>query len=112
MRRLKPGGLSPMNKYVLLFVALVQFSFRLDAQNHWRVLPPATDKTLYRLFFLDSLRGWVAGFDGTILRTTNGGLTWQTQNSGVTSDVHEIFMLNDRFGWALTFEHFVDTATW
>lgn len=101
-----------MKTSICLFIALVQLSFRLDAQNHWRALPPPTDRTLYRLSFLDSLRGWVAGFDGVILRTTNGGLTWQAQSSGITNNLHDIFMLNDRLGWALTFEHFVDTATW
>jgi photosystem II stability/assembly factor-like uncharacterized protein len=99
-------------KYVFLLVVLLQPSFQLVAQSHWRALTPQTANTLYKLSFLDSLRGWVAGFQGTILRTTNGGLTWQTQNSGITNDIHDIFMLNDRLGWALAFEHFVDTATW
>lgn len=101
-----------MKKYFFLLIILLQSSFHLDAQNHWRMLPPQTDKILYRLSFLDSLRGWVAGFNGTILRTIDGGRTWQTQNSGITNDIHDIFMLNDRLGWALAFEHFVDTATW
>lgn len=75
-------------------------------------MPHPTDQLLYKLCFLDSLRGWVAGHNGTILRTTNGGLSWQVQNSGISNNIHEIFMLNDRLGWALANEYFVDTATW
>ncbi|MER3524799.1 MAG: hypothetical protein C4326_12310 [Ignavibacteria bacterium] len=98
---------------LLGFMLLMVFSSPLlRAQMDWSVLPPPTTKLLYKLSFRDSLRGWVAGFNGTILRTTNGGLTWQEQNSGITNDIHKIFMLNDRLGWALAHEQFVDTATW
>ncbi|HXF99987.1 MAG TPA: T9SS type A sorting domain-containing protein, partial [Bacteroidota bacterium] len=63
-------------------------------------------------YFLDSLRGWVAGHEGTILRTTNGGRSWQTQITGITNNIQEIFMLNERLGWALAHEYFVDTSVW
>lgn len=97
-----------------LFFCLLLLCSDLSAQTtvHWNELPPPTNKLLYKLYFLDSLRGWVAGHEGTILRTTNGGRSWQTQITGITNNIQEIFMLNERLGWALAHEYFVDTSIW
>ena len=40
------------------------------------VLSEQTHKTLNSVFFIDNNTGWIAGYDGTILRTTNGGVTF------------------------------------
>ena len=96
----------------ILTSLLVLFFLTSNIRSGWREVPPPTTKSLSKLSFLDSLRGWVAGFDGTILRTTNGGLSWQAQNAGVTNHVHDIFMLNERLGWALAFQNYLDTNTW
>ena len=37
--------------------------------------------------FTDANTGTVVGISGTILRTTNGGVTWVTQQSGTTNDL-------------------------
>jgi photosystem II stability/assembly factor-like uncharacterized protein len=37
---------------------------------------PDTTLTLNIIYFLDSLNGWLAGYDRAILQTTNGGLNW------------------------------------
>ncbi|MCK7491677.1 MAG: YCF48-related protein [Comamonadaceae bacterium] len=36
-----------------------------------------TRAPLTSVFFLDALRGWAAGHDGTVTATTDGGKTWQ-----------------------------------
>ena len=42
-----------------------------------------TQSTLHAIYFLpDSQRGWIAGADGTILHTTDGGETWFHQTLG------------------------------
>jgi photosystem II stability/assembly factor-like uncharacterized protein len=97
---------------VFLFVIVFLIRSSAEAQNFWRELPRPTSKLFFQLSFLDSLRGWACGFDGTMMKTTNGGNSWQGQNAGVSTHIHDVYALNDRFGWALTFEHFVDTLTW
>lgn len=104
-----------MKRYRIMAVLALIFMHCAAASQtsvQWMELPRPTDQLLYKLCFLDSLRGWVAGHEGTILRTTNGGKSWQSQNSGITNDIHEIFMLNERLGWALANEYFIDTSTW
>lgn len=72
------------------------------SQDYWVSLPSPTTKNLYEVCFVDSLTGWVVGDSGTIIHTTTGGQSWETQLSGVSSDIFHIFMLNNRLGWAVS----------
>lgn len=36
----------------------------------------STINTLYSVFFADANTGWAVGYGGTILKTTNGGVTF------------------------------------
>jgi photosystem II stability/assembly factor-like uncharacterized protein len=74
----------------------------LQAADSWTVLPPATDRDLTRVQFLDDLHGWVVGTDGTILRTVDGAVTWTAQSVPVTEDVVDIRMFANGTGWALS----------
>ena len=49
-----------------------------DAGRSWRQSPVPTRVTLTSVFFVDDRQGWAAGHDTTILRTRDGGATWQT----------------------------------
>ncbi len=110
--RLHQSLMQIRNVHIQVLIVVVALCCSVHAQPAWRELPPPTTHDLRRLVFLDSARGWVSGTNGTILRTTNGGTVWQTQLSGVTGEIHELFFLNDRLGWALTWTEFVDTLTW
>ncbi|HRE41869.1 MAG TPA: T9SS type A sorting domain-containing protein [Ignavibacteria bacterium] len=83
-------------------IIFILISGNLFAQNFWLPLSAPVERDLRDLYFLDSLRGWVSGDAGVILKTTNGGLNWTDQNSGVTTDIYEIFFLNENLGWAIT----------
>jgi photosystem II stability/assembly factor-like uncharacterized protein len=73
-------------------------------QEDWIPLERPTSYTLNSISFLSASDGWVAGNNGTILRTTNGGRTWVAQESGIGANIHKIFFLNSQLGWALAFE--------
>ena len=45
--------------------------------------------------------GWASGFDGVILHTIDGGVTWAKQTSGTTMDLQSIDFLNADLGWAV-----------
>ncbi len=106
-------GMQKMNSSLITFLLLLTIGSDLRAQNFWQELSSSgTTRDLRRLVFLDSTRGWVSGAEGALLKTTNGGTTWQELESGTPNEIHELFMLNDRLGWALSWSHFVDTLTW
>lgn len=46
-------------------------------QGHtWQSASTNVDQTLTGIFMLNDLVGWVVGYDGNILKTSDGGITW------------------------------------
>lgn len=43
---------------------------------HWDTLWIGADVPLYSMCFADTMNGWAVGEQGTIMKTTNGGLNW------------------------------------
>lgn len=48
-----------------------------DAGRSWLQRPAPTRATLTSVFFADARHGWAAGHDAVILRTVDGGNSWQ-----------------------------------
>jgi len=46
------------------------------AAQSWSVQNSGTTSDLFSVCFTSSLNGWVAGQNGTVLHTTNGGVSW------------------------------------
>jgi len=63
------------------------------------------EKTIYLLscFFINENIGWVTGgriHEGNIIyRTTDGGISWEFQDSNVSGDLRSINFLNENFGF-------------
>ena len=47
--------------------------------------PDTQNRSLSRVFFLDSNKGWAVGNGGIILQTIDGGTTWIIKGTGLTS---------------------------
>jgi photosystem II stability/assembly factor-like uncharacterized protein len=43
--------------------------------------------------FTDASNGWAVGSGGTIVHTSDGGLTWTPQNSGTSSGLSSVVFL-------------------
>ncbi|MCX6309117.1 MAG: YCF48-related protein [Bacteroidia bacterium] len=55
---------------------------RLHVEPTWEIVDPApTTSILNQVFFLNKDTGFVSGYDGTLLRTYNGGLSWDAINT-------------------------------
>lgn len=79
----------------------------LDGGTSWTSIE-MNDGIFYDVFFTDPLTGWLAGGpktnngNSTILHSTDGGLSWETQYLGSNwLIINEIFFLNSEIGWAL-----------
>lgn len=70
-----------------------------------RVLPAPSSNDLYSVYFLDSNRGWVAGSNGVIFTTSDGGNNWQRQDSGTRSQLNSIYFLPDGSNGWIAGEH-------
>lgn len=77
-----------MKKINLIIIALVftQLSF---AQN-WIAQNSGTDSHLEGVYFNDINNGIAVGSEGAIIRTTDGGDTWNVIPSGTTLDLYNV----------------------
>ena len=67
----------------------------------WRaVLLGIDDTDLHDVDFVDTTHGWVVGDEATLLRTTDGGVTWE-RLSGAELDAHftSVDFVDRRVGW-------------
>lgn len=71
-------------------------------QQYWQKVSSPANKTLSKCHFVDSLYGWAAGDSGTIVHTSNGGVNWVLQNTGIDYySIDDIFFIDHLTGWAL-----------
>ena len=55
---------------------------------------------LHAVYFLDERRGWVAGGNGALLETTDGGETWKVAARRPTEDtIRDIYFSDSLTGW-------------
>lgn len=67
----------------------------------WQTLSTKTNEWLNSIFFLNENIGWVVGNSGAMLKTTDGGNSWESKASGVTSRLHSVRFADIKHGWAV-----------
>lgn len=93
-----------MKKFILILLFFLLSSSILFSQpaSVWiKQTNSPTSYNLKRVFFVDSLYGWIIADSGRIYRTTNGGQNWAQQFSNSTYNFQDIFFFNRNRGWAL-----------
>lgn len=71
----------------------------VNAGGSWNLIPTGTDRNFFGMYFQDANTGYVGGMS-VILKTTNGGSTWNTQFNNGAYYVTDLFFLNGQTGWA------------
>ena len=56
--------------------------------------------TLYGMHFVNATTGFIGGTSGTILKTTDAGLTWTAVTSGTTSTIYNIYAVDANYIYA------------
>jgi photosystem II stability/assembly factor-like uncharacterized protein len=54
---------------------------------------------LHAVYFLDQNHGWVAGSNGTLLETTDGGQMWTKAHPPTGDTLRDVYFANDHDGW-------------
>lgn len=74
--------------------------FSAAASASWVKQQSGTMAWLHAAYFLDAKRGWVAGSNGTLLETTDGGQTWTPAATRPTEDnIRDIYFADEKTGW-------------
>ena len=53
----------------------------------------------YSVFFTDTLTGFAVGSQGTIIKTSDGGINWTSQFSGTTKGLGSVCFINENIGY-------------
>lgn len=70
--------------------------------NAWEQLPSPVSVMLNRARFFDDKRGWIVGYDASILSTRDGGASWQLSHSDAEGKaLHDILFLDGTRGIAV-----------
>jgi photosystem II stability/assembly factor-like uncharacterized protein len=84
-----------MKKIFILFILnsslLILNSF---PQSGWQLIPSGTTVSLQSIHFSDNNNGYAVGDGGTILKSTNGGLTWQDQSIPGLTPLYDVFVFD------------------
>jgi len=85
------------------FVGVVPRTASGPDSTAWTLGSAGASKQLHGVCFPDDLIGYVVGVDGTgaILRTDDGGSTWQTQTANSQFLLNDVFFIDAQRGWAV-----------
>ncbi len=91
------------------FYCFILFSFHLfysdsSAYDYWSVISAPVKTNYYHCFFTDQNTGWFSGDSGIIIKTTNGGISFDVYNTGITNKSESVFFVNNNTGWATALE--------
>lgn len=67
----------------------------------WNQIDNPTSYDLNSVFFMNEYEGWIAGNEGTILHSLDGGETWTLQSSGTSETLLDIFFTSPSNGYAV-----------
>jgi photosystem II stability/assembly factor-like uncharacterized protein len=73
---------------------------RMDVRGRWKTVLRHGLPALDDVDMVDARYGWAVGGAGTILRTTDGGATWQPQDSGFQGFLAGVCALDRQRAWA------------
>lgn len=85
-----------MKKILLLIILIQSISF---PQSGWIEQVSGTTQNLTSIFFTDINNGFIVGNAGTLLKTTDGGTTWDLQSLGNTVNLKTISFLDSQNGY-------------
>lgn len=87
-------------KFIFFIFSFLIFQ-NLLSQNNWIKQQSSVQENLKKIFFCDSLYGWIIGDSGVILHTNDGGNNWISQSRNSGHFLVDVFFLNRNIGWAI-----------
>ena len=88
--------------YVLNYYGWGVITRTTDGGKTWdSLISPYYEKTILGICFIDKSNGWAVGGSGTILHSTDGGITWIKQESGTTVDLFKVLFTDINNGYAI-----------
>src|SRR4029453_12020039 len=87
-----------MNIMKTLYVVFVLFLAGPRTEAQWSAVDSGTTNSLRGVYLLDSGVGYSVGDSGTVLKSTDAGMTWNALTSGTTKALYDVYFFNDAEG--------------
>ena len=84
---------------VLLSLILTTAAFIAAGQTGWVANSSGTNSDLVAVYFTSENDGWIAGDNGYLASTSDGGRNWKTYPLNTTEDINEIYFRNEKNGY-------------
>jgi len=81
--------------------SVLVFCFSFSVFGQWNPVSSGTTNNLNRTYLLGSGTGFIVGEAGTILKTTDLGVTWAPLVSGTTTTLHGVYLFDPAEGVAV-----------
>lgn len=82
---------------IILFTLVNNFNF---AQWFWQN-PLPQGNPLNDIAVIDNNIAYAVGYWGTIIKTTDGGFTWNEKSLLIHNKLNSVYFLNENIGWAV-----------
>lgn len=87
-------------KYLCLFAVILLFSLQIAlAQTGWNANRVGSKGDLITVFFTSTDKGWIAGDEGYLAFTIDGGRNWSQYSLPTKDNINEIYFRNDDNGY-------------
>ncbi len=113
----KSNTLTDAEFYIPRDAAVGQWDINVDTETDSiitmpvgiEILPPpsvisqesATSSWFKSVYAINNETCWSVGNDGSIQKTTDGGINWEIQNSSTSNVLYSVFFVNEMSGWAV-----------
>jgi photosystem II stability/assembly factor-like uncharacterized protein len=88
-----------MKKTAFLLFSVFLFAGLAAAQTIWTLNRSQPGGDLIAVYFTSAEKGWIAGDNGYLAWTGDGGRNWTKQDLGTTESINEIYFRNDDNGY-------------
>lgn len=87
------------NRLFILLSLVLAVGSNAFGQGGWKQLKTDAAGDLVAVYFTSADRGWIAGDNGFLAATIDGGRTWTKYPLGTTEDINEIYFRNNDTGY-------------
>jgi len=84
-----------------IFVIIIFFASFQTAEAGWTKLEINTLAWLHDVYFINENKGWIAGSDGTLLTTSDGGKSWNKTFNFTQDNIRQVYFSDENNGWLL-----------
>lgn len=96
--------------FLFLIAILASAAMPAVAQDRWQVRRSAGSGDLISVFFTSSDTGWIAGDEGYLAQTRDGGNSWTKKVLNTAANINEIYFRNDDDGYLVAGRKMFETS--